>query len=279
MLDADNPAQGVKLARRMTVNRFAVMNRDDESPGSGHLFDLDKSLGAFVARQRGAAQDFSEKVGQLEAAIASESVDGVDTASAILATQSGLSVGLVARLKKRVQERDLPNSIESWVQWTIEWLSDDSEATEGILFSQFRSIRRINARKVDAPVLPEDIRALLPGVIAWVQGKPIREIEVALSGNPTSKNVSERICPRARDLIATIIPLGLAFAAGLITRVVKEINPFAADTALRLDVVESLSTAIRRGYDTPEKLDFASRHPSILSRVQVHQAFSAEQTS
>ncbi|MET1257577.1 hypothetical protein [Aliikangiella maris] len=63
---------------------------------------------------------------------------------------------------------------------------------------------------------------------------------------------------------------------GLITRVVTEVDPYDAQENLSPDVVDSLSSAIRLGYDTPEKLRFSLSNPSILSRVGVHQAYSQE---
>lgn len=63
---------------------------------------------------------------------------------------------------------------------------------------------------------------------------------------------------------------------GLVTRVVTEINPYDSQESLSPEVVEALSTAIRLGYDTPEKLAFSIANPAILSRVGVHQAFIQE---
>jgi len=63
---------------------------------------------------------------------------------------------------------------------------------------------------------------------------------------------------------------------GLITRIVTEVNPYEAQGDLSSDVVDSLSTALRLGYDTPEKLSFSFSNPGILSRVGAHQAYLQE---
>lgn len=55
---------------------------------------------------------------------------------------------------------------------------------------------------------------------------------------------------------------------------VTEVNPYDTQESLSPDIVESLSTAIRLGYDTPEKLKFSFSNPAILSRTGIHQAYS-----
>lgn len=38
-------------------------------------------------------------------------------------------------------------------------------------------------------------------------------------------------------------------------------------------LLRSLSAAVRRGFDSVEKLEFANNHKEILSRVQLHKRF------
>jgi len=45
---------------------------------------------------------------------------------------------------------------------------------------------------------------------------------------------------------------------------------------LDLEVLPYLSAALRKGYDTIAKMDFAYSHRSILSRVQMHSAYAVE---
>ena len=82
------------------------------------------------------------------------------------------------------------------------------------------------------------------------------------------------MCPRARDLVGVVIPRGLSFVVGLISHLVEEINPFDKQKDLNRQLVEFLSTAVRRGFDLPEKLLFAMKNPSILSRVQAHREWA-----
>jgi hypothetical protein len=85
-----------------------------------------------------------------------------------------------------------------------------------------------------------------------------------------------RLCPRARELVGTLIPRGLSFTFGLISKIVKKLNAGNAQPELDMQMIEALAAAIRKGYDSPAKLFYASQHRSILSRVQMHAAFAAE---
>lgn len=76
--------------------------------------------------------------------------------------------------------------------------------------------------------------------------------------------------------MGTVLPRALSFIMGLITRVVTEVNPYHLQENLSPDVVDSLSAAIRLGYNTHEKLNFSFSNPSILSRVGVHRTYSQE---
>jgi hypothetical protein len=115
------------------------------------------------------------------------------------------------------------------------------------------------------------LKELLPGVNAWLTGKPLNEIEGALGGDPQAKAE----CPRARRLLTGLVPLGLTFIAGLVARTAQGFPEFVDGAAVPRYVVEVLSTAVRRGFDDPAKLAFSEVTKGLLSRVQYHQAFAA----
>jgi hypothetical protein len=85
-----------------------------------------------------------------------------------------------------------------------------------------------------------------------------------------------RTCPRARELVSSIIPRGFSFIIGLVSHVVAEVDPFDEQEELSRQLVECLGTAVRKGFDSPEKVFFASENPGILSRVQVHQRWDQQ---
>jgi hypothetical protein len=76
--------------------------------------------------------------------------------------------------------------------------------------------------------------------------------------------------------IGALIPRGLSFTLGLISKVVKDLVLAGAHSDIDMHLIETLAAAVRKGYDSPEKLAYASLHKSILSRVQMHSAFGEE---
>jgi hypothetical protein len=56
----------------------------------------------------------------------------------------------------------------------------------------------------------------------------------------------------------------------LVSHVTTSLDPFGVQDDLIPNVVECLGTAIRRGFDSPELLAFATENSSVLSRVRIH---------
>jgi hypothetical protein len=52
--------------------------------------------------------------------------------------------------------------------------------------------------------------------------------------------------------------------------------PSVKKEGLNPELVELLSTAVRRGFDTPAKLQFALNDKKLIGRVQAHQAWAAQ---
>ena len=69
---------------------------------------------------------------------------------------------------------------------------------------------------------------------------------------------------------------GLSFVMGLVTRIVEELSPYDAQEELSAELIGCLSTAVRLGFDTPEKLSFFFKHPNILCRVRAHTKFAGD---
>ncbi|MFN0195027.1 MAG: hypothetical protein ACKVP5_24125 [Aestuariivirga sp.] len=126
-------------------------------------------------------------------------------------------------------------------------------------------------RKVDSDLIAAAMTELLPGVNAWLSGRPLKEIEIALGGDPAAKAE----CPRARRLVTNLVPLGLTFIAGLVARTAQGFPEFVSGETTPRYTIETLSTTLRRGFDNPAKLAFSEIMKGLLSRVQVHQAFAA----
>jgi len=261
---------------RYVVNRMAALREVEEFEEPTLLFNLRKSLGAFAARKRQAEAEFEAKINGLKDAILRDTPDGVDNTIAVLASQSGLSMDLLQRLKKRVAEGtgSLPITVEGWLIWTVNWLTEDKNACAALLYDVKRSVLGACGAKRDGEITSNELTRILPGLLGWIKGKPLTHIEKELGGNPGGSTLAKQVCPRARELVGSVIPRGFSFTMGLVSHLVKEVNPFDTQEDLSLQLIECLGTAVRKGYDDPEKVVFASMNRTVLSRVRMHELWA-----
>ena len=157
-----------------------------------------------------------------------------------------------------------------WVRWIVSWLAMNERTRTLLLFDVRTAILASTGEKRDAAISPTTLKKLLPGLLAWISGAPLREIELVLGGSPDSHLETHRICPRARELVGTVLPRGISFIASLVSHLVATLELFDEQETLSKDLVGSLSTAIRRGFDSHLVLQFALNDKAILSRVQAH---------
>lgn len=109
---------------------------------------------------------------------------------------------------------------------------------------------------------------------AWLDGTPLNAIELLLGGKPDGTTVSQRLLPRAREFVGTVVPRSLSFIIGVVARMVEELELPAQQPGLSLQILQSLSACMRRGFDTFTKLEFANADRALIGRVEVHQAFA-----
>lgn len=263
---------------RYFVNRMAAIDQSEGSEEPTSLFDLRRSLGAFAARSRAAEDEFEAKLSRLRAAITETSSEDVDRSVSILASQSGLSMQLLLCIKQRIAENtsSLPIDVEGWLRWTLKWLGEDQDAREALLHDVNRAILGSCGQPKDGCVSKSELTLILPGILAWIRGRPLSEIEVELGGEPQSTTFAKRICPRARELVGTVIPRGLSFVVGLVSHIVIEMGVLDAQDGADVGLIECLATAVRKGYDTPDKVMFAGQNPTVLSRVEMHRLWEQQ---
>jgi hypothetical protein len=265
---------------RYTINRMALLRESDGSEQPASMFSLDRSLAAYAAKRGAREKEFNEKLKALKLAIEDELMFATDESVCVLASKSGLPAGVLVRLKERLSKKagKLPSTIAGWIEWTFEWLRKDDDARRLLLEDVARSARAAAGSSKDGEVGADTLNILLPGIKAWISGKPIVDIEIALGGTPHKASDTRRVCPRARELVGTVIPRALAFILSIVSYVVTELDPFDAQKELSRELVESLGTAVRLGYDSVEKLSFATQNARLLGRVQAHRAWAAQRS-
>jgi hypothetical protein len=189
-----------------------------------------------------------------------------------IASQSGIPLDLLERLRLRLSKNigGLPTSISGWVDWIINWLVEDVESRVHLLQDVHRSALAAAGRTSRSPLDGNVLATLLPGIQGWVSGRPINEIERMLGGNPEGPTDTAKMCLRARELVSTFIPRGLSFIMMVVSRMVEELDLCTIQEDLDKSLVNSLSIAVRKGFDSVDKLDFANENKIIYSRVQLH---------
>lgn len=260
---------------RYTINRLASIEASDGEVTAQERL-ISRSFGAFLARSRGAEQAYLSKANELWHEVRSAVEDEPEAVVILLASQSGLPLDLLERLRLRLTSeiRNLPIDIVGWIEWTFEWLCADATSRSHLLHDVRSSVLNAAGKTAKTTLDEHVLNAILPGVKAWISGLPINEMERQLGGQPDSKSETAKMCPRSRDLIATFIPRGLAFVMGVVSRMVIELDLCNKQEDLSEDLVKSLSAAVRRGFDTVPKLDYANKHKDVTGRVLLHKNFA-----
>lgn len=257
---------------RYTVNRLAALTAADGAITPDNL--LVRSFGAFRARRREREADYIARAEVLWAAARTEVEDGPDATVVLLASQSGMGLAILERLRARLiaSAGALPTGIPGWVGWILDWLAADDEARRDLLADTVRAIRASLGLSAEAVVDAAAVRALGPAARAWVEGRPLNAVEESLGGVPNAAGVARQL-PRAREFVGAVIPRSLSFVAGVVARMVQELGLVDRQFDLEESTLRALSGAVRRGFDTPAKLEFANRDRSLLGRVEAHRAY------
>ena len=279
VLDRVNVGEATDPQVRYTINRFANLQGEETTGDKDQLFDLKKSFAAYIAKNEAGTEVFNQKVAAFRAAVEQHHVGETDATSAILASQSGLSSEVVLRLRERVgaDVGALPLDIPGWIEWMTEWLIADEGARLELLGDTQAAMLTVAGKPKTAAVDENVMQTVLSGALAWISGTPLSEIETILGGEPKSDAITKRTCPRSRSLASSVIPRGYSFVLGLIAHVVKEVDPFDSQDDLDQQTIECMSTALRLGFDTTEKLFFAHDNKEALGRVQAHLMWQATQ--
>lgn len=274
ILDRVNVAAAADPDVEYALNRLATAVAPEGAETEATTrFSIGRSLAAFTALKTNQKVEFDAKVARLNELIGERAKEADEQVLAELATQSGAPLGILKSLRQRIEDQieQLPQTIPEWTSWIINWLAEDQDARDAILIRDVRAILGATGNKKDGPLTADAVRKLEPGILAWLRGEPLREIERQLDGDPAEK----AICPRARQLVSQLVPLSLSFAAGLVARTASDIPAVADGTATPVSVIDCLAAGVRRGFDTPNKLAFSDVKRGFLSRVQAHQAYFA----
>ena len=273
ILDRISEGTQVDAAVIYAVNRLADLDDIERSS----MFDIKKSFAGYLAQKRNTYQMFLERVEQLTDVVRQVLPVTLEKELLVLATQSGLSAGVLSRLTTSIRGEigQLPTTITGWVDWLLNWLATDDEARLYMLADVDEKIMGVAGLGRDSTLNAEGLQKIRVGVHGWISGLPLADIETILK-KESGKSESSDGCIDARELVNNIIPRALAFALGLVAHVVKNVDPFELQTSLDVKVIEAMGTALRLGYDTPDKLLFSGPFRGELSRVQIHRRWEEQ---
>ena len=256
-----------------TLNRLATaVAREGPETEFTTPFSMDRSLAAFTAKKFKRKEEFDAKVSRLNELISQRAKEADDQVLVELATQSGAPASILKSLRQSIDDQidALPQSIPAWTSWIIKWLAEDQVARDAVLGRDRRAILGATGNRKSHPLTDAAVQDLELGVLGWLYGQPLCEIEKLLGGDPAAKP----ICPRSRDLVSQLVPLSLSFASGLVASAARA-NPAVADgTATPVAVIDCLAAGVRRGIETPNKLAFSDIKRGFLCRVQTHLAYA-----
>lgn len=206
--------------------------------------------------------------------VASCCLDLVTDCQVVVSSQSGMEMGVLDRLRLRLLGNacNLPTSIPAWVDWILDSLGADGPARLDLLSDKARAVNTSPGRGAELTLTAGTMQALKPAARASLEGRPLNEVERLLGGTPNGATVSQRQLPRAREFISTVVPRGLSFLAGVVARMTQELG-LAEDGDNGEPVLRALSGAVRRGFDTVPKLEFANANRRLVGRVATHLAY------
>jgi hypothetical protein len=257
---------------RYTINRLAALAAADGKASESNF--LVRSFAAFQARRREEEQEYLAKVKRLwnEALAVVEAQN--DPSVLLLSSQSGLDPDHLNRLRQRLAAStgSLPVSVAGWVDWILDWLREDEAARNDLLLDVRRAVNRAVGRAATSTLNKAAIEALREPLKAWIEGKPLNQIEQKLGGDPSSTE-SNAYLPRAREMAGTIVPRGLSFIAGVVARLTEETGLPSKQPGLSPQLLQNLGACVRRGFDVVAKLEFANANRELIGRVQAHKAY------
>ena len=243
-------------------------------------WSVKRSLAGFRARQR---EEHAWLESRIEAAteLLGHHVTETDDEATYrgIAATVGLSLDVVNSLAQRLASASpsADASVTEWGRCCFAWLADvpnlldqvirheDLDSLFGKPFNQMeKGEERINYA---VPRLKQLTRL-------WMNGRPLRELEIALGVEPTKL----KTCDGARKFIMRIVP-SLAYAFSLPALLKQHAaSPDGSEAGVVPPQLAELAHCVRHGFDTHEKAALNQHlRNERLSRVLVHERFSAIQ--
>jgi hypothetical protein len=258
---------------RYFLSRLRAGEGEDADPNQP-IEMMNRSFAAFQARRAGAEAAFDAKLAALRDAMDVE-VQAAEETTLKIAAFSGMQVEPLAALAARIEASmdALPTSILEWCEWLLDFIIEDRVSYALLFGDDVETVKAVTrGRKTGGNSTDAEMALLKPALRAWLTGQPVDAIEAALGVAPARIGT----CKRARDFVLRLMNRRFYMIAGALTALVQHALQEAERVAANPAALEVLAIAVRKGFDSPEKVAFAHRLSSIRSRVLVHRRYGEQ---
>jgi hypothetical protein len=196
----------------------------------------------------------------------------VPTVAAIAASH-GLAPDPLVAIQTRLQAglNQLPTTIIGWTDWLVDFFQSDRASYAALIERDANTALYVmRGSKTGGPLIEQEFNRFKFALRLWLQGRPYVEIERVLGATPATI----KYCPRARDLILKLTNRRLYLILSAVAAVANQVYEVNASHAPQPAVLETLAVAVRKGFDTPDKVAYDHIQQTIRSRVMLHAAFS-----
>jgi hypothetical protein len=253
------------------LSRLPVGEVTDEGGADGPAIRfLSRSFAAYRARVHSDAAWITSRTA---AAVQLRNADPNITHTWIdqIAATSGISAGILTRLTQSIAATATATAptTTAWRNWMLAWLRANPadlptlirrESLEGMFGTSYKSLPDDNAKGLRAV---EAFERLLP---LWMEGATFAILEQSF-GTPVARL---GCCEKAREFVLRIVP-ELAYVYSLLPQLFAKQFIFEMEPPVALT---SIGSAVREGFDRPEKVALRQIRSGRLNRVAVHRQYA-----
>ena len=257
---------------RYFLSRFCGSQEGDDQNADRPIDMMARSFAAFQARNAGREAEFDVKLVSLRGALDATGL-AAQLVTIKIAAFSGMQVEPLAALAACIQADidNLPATIVDWCNWLVDFLIADRASYAHLFGTDVETVKAVTrVRKPAATVLmprwPSSSRRCRLGSLARLSPRLRPPLGLLRRGSgPASEHA---------DFVLRLINRRFYMIAGAVTALVQHILAGANRPGTNPAALEVLAIAIRKGLNTPEKVAFAHRSPSIRSRVVLHRDYA-----
>lgn len=234
------------------------------------------SFSRYLAAKQNAADAFEAKVSALQAII-SQPTDLAVTVSATAASHGLTPEPLAAARERMIAQFDaLPTTTTGWAEWLIDFFAENRGAFTALLERDASTALYVmRGNKQGGPPTAAEFQGLKEAILLWLRGKTFYTVERRLGAADNAIDC----CPRTRDLILKLCTRRFYLIFSALAEMATALYTEKEQACPQPSVLETLAVAVRKGFDTPQKIAFDHAQTTKMSRVRTHAAFAQKVTN